>query len=133
MHQEFQTTEFAYTYQVNLTKDGQISINNESISARRLITPSSGILLANVYLYIHNKTLETELKNMGFNLLLSPVSSVRAGFSKTEYDHNGSFRRQVYSTPLRCKYPRFIPMRTHPTSFCPSTKCPVLNINSLVT
>lgn len=76
-----------------------ITINNQDIQARRLITPASRITLSNVCPTIPHGTLEIELKKLDLNLV-SPVTFIKIGVSNPEYGHIFSFRRQVFTSPL---------------------------------
>lgn len=76
----------------------KITINDQQIQLRRLITPAIRITLSNVYPFIPEEVLENALKAKGLKLV-SPINYLRAGEKHEDYAHTLSFRRQVYIEP----------------------------------
>lgn len=72
-----------------------ISIGDIYITARRLITPSTRIILSNVSPSIPHSVIREVLIQSGIKVI-SPVTFVGAGFGMSEYSHVYSFRRQVF-------------------------------------
>lgn len=78
-----------------MNEHGGITINENFIVARRLVSPAKRIILSNVSPSIPHDIVEKELKRFGLKVV-SPISFIRAGVSQPEYSHVLSFRRQVY-------------------------------------
>ena len=72
-----------------------IVINNETLYGRRLITPSTRLVLSNVCPTIPNNIVQEELQNLGLKLL-SSISHIRINIPNPDYSHILSFRRQVF-------------------------------------
>ncbi|CAG9818092.1 unnamed protein product [Phaedon cochleariae] len=88
-----------------LANHGKITINEETIKARRLITPSDRLVMSNVSPTIPHDILFSELQALGLTLI-SPITFLRIGTTNPEYSHILSFRRQVYFTPSdNCEIP----------------------------
>ncbi|CAH1099727.1 unnamed protein product [Psylliodes chrysocephalus] len=77
---------------------GVIIINNETIQARKLITPSTRLVLSNVCPTIPHTVLTEQLEKMGLKLH-SPMTFLRIGASLPEFSHIFSFRRQIFINP----------------------------------
>ncbi|KAG5898241.1 hypothetical protein JTB14_029620 [Gonioctena quinquepunctata] len=75
-----------------------VTINNNVINIRRLVSPTKRIIISNIPPYISHDLAENAIKNLGLQLT-SPVSFLRAGIPGDEYSHILSFRRQVYVLP----------------------------------
>ncbi|KAG5872678.1 hypothetical protein JTB14_011977 [Gonioctena quinquepunctata] len=75
-----------------------VTINNNVINIRRLVSPTKQIIISNIPPYISHDLAENAIKNLGLQLT-SPVSFLRAGIPGDEYSHILSFRRQVYVLP----------------------------------
>lgn len=74
-----------------------ITIGDVTITARRLITPASRIILSNVSPHIPHDIIETTLRSQNLKVV-SPVSFIGIGVGG-EFAHMCSFRRQVYIVP----------------------------------
>lgn len=74
---------------------GGITIGDVYLSARRLITPATRIVLSNVSPIIPHEVIESTLRSSNLRVV-SPVSFVGVGLGLPEYNHVFSFRRQVY-------------------------------------
>lgn len=81
-----------------MNNHGSIKINEETIEARRLISPSKRLVLSNVCPSIPHALIESELQKSGLTTM-SPITFLRVGVSNPEYSHILSFRRQVYIVP----------------------------------
>lgn len=81
-----------------MSEYGTITINEETLSARRLITPTERLILSNVCPTIPHQNIENELRKLGLNLV-SPMSFRKIGVTNPEYSHILSFRRQIYISP----------------------------------
>lgn len=81
-----------------MDQHGAIRINDQTVSARRLVTPADRLVISNVCPTIPHQVLETELTALGLKLL-SPITFLRIGVLNPEYSHIFSFRRQVYINP----------------------------------
>lgn len=75
-----------------------ITVNNEEVHLRRLVTPAKRILFSNVSPNLPHNLLESAIRNIGLKKV-SPVSFLRASLPGDEYGHVLSFRRQVYVHP----------------------------------
>lgn len=78
---------------------GKVTVLDNEICIRRLITPARRIIVSNVSPYIPHETIAAALKAIGLKLV-SQISFLRAGIPGDEFSHVLSFRRQVYVTPL---------------------------------
>lgn len=79
-------------------KHPTITVQNQNVTVRRLITPSRRIILSNVCPTIPHYLLEEYIRSLG----LKPASSMtflRAGIPGEQYNHILSFRRQIYVFP----------------------------------
>lgn len=74
---------------------GGIPIGDVFVSARRLITPASRIVISNVPPHIPHEVVESTLKDSNLKVV-SPVSYVGMGLGLPKLHHVCSFRRQVY-------------------------------------
>jgi len=81
-----------------ITKQPYIVINNIKISYRRLINPAKRIIISNVQPIIPHDIITNAITNIPIRIL-SPITFMKAGFGNEEYDHIGSFRRQLYIHP----------------------------------
>lgn len=72
-----------------------VSIGDVYVTARRLITPSTRVILSNVSPSIPHNIIREALIKAGLKVI-SPVTFVGAGFGLSEYSHVYSFRRQVF-------------------------------------
>ncbi|KAE9545265.1 hypothetical protein AGLY_000808 [Aphis glycines] len=81
-----------------ITKQLYIVINNIKISYRRLINPAKRIIISNVQPIIPHDIITNAITNIPIRIL-SPITFMKAGFGNEEYDHIGSFRRQLYIHP----------------------------------
>ncbi|KAG5885279.1 hypothetical protein JTB14_005816 [Gonioctena quinquepunctata] len=75
-----------------------VTLNNNVINIRRLVSPTKRIIISNIPPYISHDLAENAIKNLGLQLS-SPVSFLRADIPGDEYSHILSFRRQVYVLP----------------------------------
>ncbi|CAG9812866.1 unnamed protein product [Phaedon cochleariae] len=75
-----------------------VTINNNAINIRRLVSPTKRIIISNISPYIPHDLVEDAIKSLGLQIT-SPVSFLRAGIPGDEYSHILSFRRQVYVLP----------------------------------
>ncbi|CAG9819942.1 unnamed protein product [Phaedon cochleariae] len=82
-----------------MNEHGAITINDETIRARRLISPSERLILSNVCPIIPHAHLEQSLQQIGLKLL-SPTTFLRVNIANPDYAHIMSFRRQVFIAPL---------------------------------
>lgn len=81
-----------------MTEHAGISVGDIFIAARRLITPASRIVLSNLPPIIPDEIIESALKSVGLKVV-SPISDIGVGIGMPQYNHVGSFRRQVYIVP----------------------------------
>lgn len=81
-----------------ITKQPYIVINNIKITYRRLINPAKRIIISNVQPIIPHDIITNAITNIPIRIL-SPITFMKAGFGNEEYDHIGSFRRQLYIHP----------------------------------
>lgn len=75
-----------------------IVIGHQIIAIRPYVTRNKRIVFSNVHPLIDDSLLETELKKINVKIM-SPIMSVRNGFSSKLLSHIISFRRQVYIEP----------------------------------
>lgn len=75
-----------------------IVVNHQIIPIRPYVPRNKRIVFSNVHPLIDDSLLETELKKINVKIL-SPITSVRNGFSSKILSHIISFRRQVYIDP----------------------------------
>lgn len=75
-------------------KEG-ITINNNFIKARRLVSPAKRIILSNVSPALPHDVILEEFKKLNLQVV-SPMSFIGAGINNPEYKHVLSFRRQIY-------------------------------------
>ena len=76
-----------------------VTVNEQNLTIRRLITPAQRLVLSNVCPTIPHAELEESLKQLKFKLL-SPLTFLRVGGLDAEYSHIFSFRRQTYVAPF---------------------------------
>lgn len=81
-----------------ITKQPHIVVNNIKITYQRLINPAKKITISNVQPIIPHDIITKAITNISIRIL-SPITFMKAGFSNEEYDHIGSFRRQLYIHP----------------------------------
>lgn len=81
-----------------ISKQPYIVVNDIKITYRRLINPAKRIILSNVQPIIPHDTITKAINNIPIRII-SPITFTKAGFGKEEYDHIGSFRRQLYIHP----------------------------------
>ncbi|KAJ3652319.1 hypothetical protein Zmor_018297 [Zophobas morio] len=81
-----------------VTKYSSLTINNQEVGIRRLITPAQRIIISNVCPTIPHDSILSVIKTLGYKPV-SPVSFLRAGIQNEEYSHVLSFRRQIFVTP----------------------------------
>jgi len=79
-------------------KQSFIVINNIEIFFRRLVNPAKRIIISNVQPIIPHNVIEKALINLEIKLL-SSITFMKAGFAYNEFEHIGSFRRQLYIHP----------------------------------
>lgn len=72
-----------------------ITINDEFVRARRLVSPAKRVILSNVSPCIPHEAIEYELKRLKLKTV-SHITFIGAGLVNPEYKHILSFRRQVY-------------------------------------
>ncbi|KAG5878249.1 hypothetical protein JTB14_004278 [Gonioctena quinquepunctata] len=68
-----------------------VTLNNNVINIRRLVSPTKRIIISNIPPYISHDLAENAIKNLG-SQLTSHVSFLRAGIPGDEYSHILSFR-----------------------------------------
>lgn len=90
-----------------IAEHGSISINGQTMHARRLVTPAQRLVMSNVCPTIPHNILEDELKILGL-ILVSPITFLKIGVSNPEYNHIFSFRRQVFIAPPNIEIPSSI-------------------------
>jgi len=73
-------------------------IKDQTLQARRLVSPSIRLVLSNVSPTIPHSTIENELKKLNIKLL-SPIIFLRMNLPDPEYSHIFSFRRHTYIDP----------------------------------
>ncbi len=73
----------------------EISIQNQKIKVRKLITPTKRIVLSNVSPHLPHHVLEKALITCGLKLM-SPISCIKYNVANEEYKHICSFRRLVF-------------------------------------
>lgn len=73
----------------------EISIKNQKIKVRKLITPTKRIVLSNVSPHLPHSVLEKALTTCGLKLM-SPISHIKYSIANEEYNHICSFRRLVF-------------------------------------
>ncbi|CAI6377038.1 unnamed protein product [Macrosiphum euphorbiae] len=81
-----------------ITLQPYIVVNNIQITYRRLINPAKRIIISNVQPIIPHDTITKAITNIPIRII-SPITFMKAGFGNEEYDHIGSFRRQLYIHP----------------------------------
>lgn len=72
-----------------------LTIQDNCIEIRRLITPARRIIISNVSPCIPHEYIEKTLRNLNLKPV-SPITFLRAGITGEQYSHVLSFRRQVY-------------------------------------
>nr|CAI5854048.1 unnamed protein product [Callosobruchus analis] len=78
-----------------MEQHGEITIQSETVKARRLVTPTDRLVISNVCPRIPHNILKDSLLQLGLQLV-SPITFLRIGATVPEYSHILSFRRQVY-------------------------------------
>jgi hypothetical protein len=81
-----------------VSEHGVIVISGKEITVRRLLNPAKRIILSNVCPCIHHSVIENLVKTLGF-VTVTPMSFLRAGIHREEYNHVLSFRRQIFVQP----------------------------------
>jgi hypothetical protein len=81
-----------------VSEHGVIVISGKEITVRRLLNPAKRIILSNVCPCISHSVIENLVKNLGF-VTVTPMSFLRAGIHREEYNHVLSFRRQIFVQP----------------------------------
>ena len=62
------------------------------------MNPAKCIIISNVQPIIPHDIIVKTINNLHIKIL-SPITFMKAGFSNDEFDHIGSFRRQIYIHP----------------------------------
>jgi hypothetical protein len=78
-----------------VSEHGVIVISGKEITVRRLLNPAKRIILSNVCPCIPHSVIENLVKTLGF-VTVTPMSFLRAGIHREEYNHVLSFRRQIF-------------------------------------
>ncbi|CAI6368795.1 unnamed protein product [Macrosiphum euphorbiae] len=81
-----------------ITKQPFIVINNKEIAFRRLINQAKRIIVSNVQPVIPHDVITNAFNNLSIKIV-SPITFMKAGFANDEFNHIGSFRRQLYIHP----------------------------------
>ncbi|KAJ3654619.1 hypothetical protein Zmor_013794 [Zophobas morio] len=81
-----------------VTKYSSLTINNQEVGIRRLITPTRRIVILNVCPTIPHDIILSLIKSFDLKPV-SPVSFFRAGIQDENYGHVLSFKRQLFVTP----------------------------------
>lgn len=81
-----------------ITKQSYIVINNKEITFRRLINQAKRVIVSNVQPVIPHDIITEALNNLSIKIV-SPITFMKAGFANDEFNHIGSFRRQLYIHP----------------------------------
>lgn len=75
-----------------------LTINNHTINIRRLINPAKRIIISHVCPSIPTEVIEDELKKLNI-LPLSPITTMRAGFTSSALAHILTNKKQFYVVP----------------------------------
>ncbi|KAL4100873.1 hypothetical protein QTP88_020902 [Uroleucon formosanum] len=81
-----------------ITKQPYIVINNKEITFRRLINQAKRVIVSNVQPVIPHDVITNAFNNLSIKVV-SPITFMKAGFANDEFNHIGSFRRQLYIHP----------------------------------
>ena len=81
-----------------ISKQPYIVINNKEIAFRRLINQAKRVIVSNVQPVIPHEVINNAFNNLSIKIV-SPITFIKAGFSNNEFNHIGSFRRQLYIHP----------------------------------
>ncbi|KAK9871901.1 hypothetical protein WA026_015150 [Henosepilachna vigintioctopunctata] len=82
-----------------INSHGSIKINNQRIHARKLITPTTRLVLSNVCPTIPHTILKNEIEKIGLEIL-SPMTFLKISSTLPQFSHIYSFRRQIFiNTP----------------------------------
>ncbi|CAH1110460.1 unnamed protein product [Psylliodes chrysocephalus] len=99
-----------------MTNYGQIKINGQTVTARRLITPAERLVLSNVCPTIPHDLILQELQNIGLSFV-SPMVFLKINSTSPEFSHILSFRRQIYVNPPNFNVPESIIINHEDTSY----------------
>ncbi|CAH1101793.1 unnamed protein product [Psylliodes chrysocephalus] len=99
-----------------MTNYGQIKINGQTVTARRLITPAERLVLSNVCPTISHDLILQELQNIGLSFL-SAMVFLKINSTSPEFSHILSFRRQIYVNPPNFNVPESIIINHENTSY----------------
>lgn len=81
-----------------ITKQPYIIINNKEIAFRRLINQAKRVIVSNVQPVIPHGVITNAFNNLSIKII-TPITFMKAGFANDEFNHIGSFRRQLYIHP----------------------------------
>jgi len=81
-----------------ITKQPYIIINNKEIAFRRLINQAKRVIVSNVQPVISHDVITNAFNNLSIKII-TQITFMKAGFSNDEFNHIGSFRRQLYIHP----------------------------------
>lgn len=81
-----------------ITKQPYIIINNKEVAFRRLINQAKRVIVSNVQPVIPHDVITNVFNNLSIKII-TPITFMKAGFANNEFNHIGSFRRQLYIHP----------------------------------
>jgi len=81
-----------------ITKQPYIIINNKEIAFRRLINQAKRVIVSNVQPVIPHDVITNAFNNLSIKII-TLITFMKAGFTNDEFNHIGSFRRQLYIHP----------------------------------
>ncbi|CAH1115768.1 unnamed protein product [Psylliodes chrysocephalus] len=99
-----------------MTNYGQIKINGQTVTARRLITPAERLVLSNGCPTIPHDLILQKLQNIGLSFVL-PMVFLKINLTSPEFSHILSFRRQIYVNPSNFNVPESIKINHEDTSY----------------